>query len=55
MSLVAFGIGGWLGVALDGTLLPFLLTMAVACGLTALVGLTLVQRHGEPRRDDFRP
>ena len=52
MSLVAFGIGGWLGIALDGTLAPFLLTMAVASGLTALVGLTLVQRHGEPRRDD---
>jgi DHA1 family bicyclomycin/chloramphenicol resistance-like MFS transporter len=52
MSLVAFGIGAWLGVALDGTLAPFLLTMATACGLTALVGVTLVQWHGEPRRDD---
>ncbi len=47
MSLVAFGIGGWLGVALDGTVAPFLWTMALFCGLTALVGLTLVQRLGE--------
>ncbi len=51
MSLVAFAIGAWLGVALDGTLGPFLLTMALLSGLTGLVGLTLVQRHGDARRD----
>jgi len=51
MSLVAFAIGAWLGVALDGTLGPFLLTMALLSGLTGLVGLTLVQRHGDATRD----
>jgi DHA1 family bicyclomycin/chloramphenicol resistance-like MFS transporter len=54
MALFAFGIGAWLGRALDGTVQPLLLTMAACAGLTALVGLTLVQRHGEAR-DLARP
>lgn len=49
MALLAFGIGAWLGRALDGTVQPLLLTMAACAALTALVGLTLVRRYGEPR------
>ena len=47
MMLVAFGIGGWLGTALDGTTLP------LACGMwfwsvcIALVAWLLVPRFGD--------
>ena len=46
MALVAFGIGRWLGVALDGSLQPFLAGLGVWSAATALVAWTLVQRHG---------
>ena len=46
-ALVAFGIGLWLGRALDGTMRPFAIGMATAAGLTVLVARTLVRRHGE--------
>jgi DHA1 family bicyclomycin/chloramphenicol resistance-like MFS transporter len=50
MMLAAFGMGGWLGAHLDGTV--FALTHGIwfwsAC--IAAVAWTLVQRHGEPRR-----
>jgi DHA1 family bicyclomycin/chloramphenicol resistance-like MFS transporter len=50
MMLAAFGMGGWLGAHLDGTV--FALTHGIwfwsAC--IAVVAWTLVQRHGEPRR-----
>jgi MFS transporter, DHA1 family, multidrug resistance protein len=48
--IVAFGVGGWVGTHLDGTV--FALTNGVwfwSVCLTA-VAWTLVQRHGEPRR-----
>lgn len=44
LALVAFGIGRWLGVALDGTLRPMMFGMAFWSLLTAAVGWTLVQR-----------
>lgn len=46
MSLVAFGIGIWLGWTADGTVVPTLLTLAFFAGLTAGVAVTLVQRLG---------
>ena len=50
MMLAAFGMGGWMGAHLDGTV--FALTHGIwfwsAC--IAAVAWTLVQRHGEPRR-----
>ena len=47
MSAAAFGIGLWLGRALDGTVRPFALGMAGAALLTVAVAWTLVQRHGD--------
>jgi len=46
-AIAAFGIGLWLGHALDGTVRPFALTM-LACALgSLLMTWTLVRRHGE--------
>lgn len=52
LALVAFGTGTWLGAAMDGTIRPLGVGLAVAACATALVAWTLVQRHGEPRPDD---
>lgn len=49
MALVAFGIGRWLGVALDGTTRPFAYGLGFWAVLTCLVAWTLVRRHGQPR------
>jgi DHA1 family bicyclomycin/chloramphenicol resistance-like MFS transporter len=49
MALVAFGIGRWLGVALDGSVRPFAYGLGFWAGLTCLVAWTLVRRHGQPR------
>ena len=49
MSVAAFAIGGWLGVTMNGTVYPVVLTTSAMAALTALVALTLVQRHGQPR------
>ncbi len=46
-AVVAFAVGLWLGVALDDGVRPFALGMSGFAGLTALVAMTLVQRHGE--------
>jgi MFS transporter, DHA1 family, multidrug resistance protein len=50
MTLVAFGVGGWVGLRLDGT--AHVLTNGVwfwsAC--IATTAWTLVQRHGDPRK-----
>jgi DHA1 family bicyclomycin/chloramphenicol resistance-like MFS transporter len=46
MSLVAFGVGYWLGRVLDDTVLPFAATMAFFAAATCTVAWTLVQRHG---------
>ena len=47
MACVAFGIGLWLGWALDGTVRPFALSMAGAGLATVAVAWTLVRRHGD--------
>ena len=49
LAVVAFGIGQWLGLALDGTTRPLAYGVAVGSVVTALVGWTAVQRHGDPR------
>ena len=48
LALVAFGVGLWLGFAMDGTLRPIGLGLAFWGTATAAVAWTLVQRHGEP-------
>lgn len=55
MMLVAFAIGGWLGLALAdpalgaGTVRPLTDGLWFWSVLVALIAWTLVQRHGEPR------
>ena len=44
LALVAFGIGRWLGGALDGTVQPLLLGLCFWSAATCLVAWTLVQR-----------
>ncbi len=50
LAAVAFGVGLWLGQALDGRLLPYALGLGFWSLLTATVAWTLVQRHGQPAR-----
>lgn len=49
MALVAFGIGRWLGVSLDGTTRPFAFGLGFWAAMTCGVAWTLVRRHGQPR------
>jgi DHA1 family bicyclomycin/chloramphenicol resistance-like MFS transporter len=44
LALVAFGIGRWLGVALDGSVRPLAYGLAFWAALTGVIALTLVQR-----------
>jgi DHA1 family bicyclomycin/chloramphenicol resistance-like MFS transporter len=46
LALVSFGIGLWLGAALDGTTRPMAYGMALWATITAVLAWTLVQRHG---------
>ena len=48
MMLVAFGIGGWLGVALDGTVWPLVGGIWFWSVALATISWTLVQQFGEP-------
>lgn len=48
LALVAFGVGLWLGRALDGSVRPLATGVAVGASLSALVAWTLVRQHGEP-------
>ena len=45
LALTAFGIGLWLGWALDGTVLPYALGIGFWSLATTLVAWTLVQRN----------
>lgn len=47
-SAAAFGIGLWLGGALDGSMRPLALGMALCAAATAVVARSLVQRDGAP-------
>jgi DHA1 family bicyclomycin/chloramphenicol resistance-like MFS transporter len=44
LALLAFGVGAWLGVALDGTVQPLAHGVALAAALTSLSAWTLVRR-----------
>lgn len=48
LALTAFGVGLWLGQALDGTVLPLALGVGFWAVLTSGVAWTLVQRAGAP-------
>lgn len=54
LALATFAIGAWLGSALDGTLRPFAIGLAVGGTGVSLVVWTLVRRHGEPPRSTPR-
>jgi DHA1 family bicyclomycin/chloramphenicol resistance-like MFS transporter len=45
LALTAFGVGLWLGRALDGTVLPYALGIGFWSLATTVVAWTLVQRH----------
>ena len=47
LAATAVAVGAWLGVAMDGTVLPLTQTIGAMALATALVGWTLVQQHGE--------
>jgi DHA1 family bicyclomycin/chloramphenicol resistance-like MFS transporter len=49
LAATAVAVGAWLGATMDGTVLPLTTTIGVMALATALVGWTLVQRHGELR------
>lgn len=51
MMLAAFGIGGWLGAHMDGTVMPLALGMWFWSVCIALIAWTLVRRHGESHGD----
>lgn len=50
MMLAAFGMGGWLGRHLDGTVHALTNGLWFWSTVIAAIAWTLVQRHGEPRR-----
>lgn len=49
LALVAFLVGRWLGVALDGTVRPMALCLGFWALVTSGIAWTLVQRHALPR------
>jgi DHA1 family bicyclomycin/chloramphenicol resistance-like MFS transporter len=49
LACVAFGVGRWLGGALDGTVRPFAWGLAFWATATGAVAWTLVRRSGTPR------
>jgi DHA1 family bicyclomycin/chloramphenicol resistance-like MFS transporter len=44
--VAAFGIGRWLGGAMDGSVLPFVWGLGFWSAMTCAVAWTLVRRHG---------
>lgn len=48
MMLLAFGMGGWLGTRMDGTVLPLTNGVWFWSICIALIAWTLVRKHGEP-------
>ena len=47
LAAAAVAVGAWLGVAMNGTVYPLVMTVGTMSVATALVAWTLVQRHGE--------
>ena len=46
MMVAAFGVGGWLGAHMDGTVMPLVYGVWLSSIVVALIAWTLVQRHG---------
>lgn len=51
MMVVAFGMGGWLGTHMDGTVLPLTYGVWFWSVLIAVIAWTLVQKYGEPAHE----
>ncbi len=49
MMVAAFGVGGWIGMRLDGTVFPLVNGIWFWSACIAATAWTLVQRHGEAR------
>jgi MFS transporter, DHA1 family, multidrug resistance protein len=49
LAATAVAVGVWLGVAMNGTVYPLVMTVGAMSVATALVAWTLVQRHGEAK------
>jgi DHA1 family bicyclomycin/chloramphenicol resistance-like MFS transporter len=49
LAAAAVAVGAWLGVAMNDTVYPLVLTVGAMSVATALVAWTLVQRHGEAK------
>ena len=47
LAATAVAVGAWLGMAMNGTVYPLVMTVGAMSVATALVAWTLVQRHGE--------
>jgi DHA1 family bicyclomycin/chloramphenicol resistance-like MFS transporter len=47
LAAAAAAVGAWLGVAMNGTVYPLVMTVGAMSVASALVAWTLVQRHGE--------
>lgn len=52
IMLAAFGIGGWLGWRMDGTVFPLTNGIWFWSVVIAICGWTLVQRYGDPAHGD---
>ena len=50
MMIAAFGVGGWIGMRLDGTVFPLTNGIWFWSLCISAIAWTLVQRYGEPRR-----
>jgi len=50
MMIAAFGVGGWIGMRLDGTVLPLTNGIWFWSLCISAIAWTLVQRYGDPRR-----
>jgi DHA1 family bicyclomycin/chloramphenicol resistance-like MFS transporter len=50
MMIAAFAVGGWVGAHLDGTAFALVAGLGFWSACIAVVGWTLVQRYGDPRR-----
>jgi len=51
MMVMAFGMGGWLGSHMDGTVFPMVNGIWFWSVLISLTAWTAVQKYGEPHRD----
>lgn len=51
MMVVAFGIGGWLGTRMDGTVMPLANGMFFWGAVIAVTAWTVVRKYGEPAHE----